>query len=174
MNQLAVRQAVSLAIDRTDISKTGRVRSRAGGDQRERHRAAELRRRPGARGEEATLSPTANPSAADAVLKKAGYTLKGGWYALKGKVVDITISDPSDYTDYAEDDKIMVQDLKAAHIKATFNGVSDTAWYASLANQSYGSATSHWSNTSIQMYGVYQGWLAQLALRQGHEQRRER
>ncbi len=78
---------------------------------------------------------------------------------MKGKVVDITISDPSDYTDYAEDDKIMVQDLKAAHIKAAFNGVADTAWYASLANQTYGSATSHWSNSSIQMYGVYQGWL---------------
>ena len=67
----------------------------------------------------ATLSPTANPAAADAVLKKAGYTLKGGWYALKGKVVDVTISDPADYTDYAEDDKIIVQNLEAAHIKAT-------------------------------------------------------
>ena len=159
MNQLAVRQAVSLAIDREDLSKTGEsglepVATNASGIVLPNF-AADLA--PAVKND--TLPATANPKAADAVLKKAGYTLKGGWYALKGKVVDITISDPSDYADYAEDDKIMVQDLEAAHIKASFNGVSDTAWYASLANQSYGSATSHWSNSSIQMYGVYQGWL---------------
>lgn len=160
MNQLAVRQAVSLAIDRNDISKTGEsglepVATNASGIVLPNF-AADLA--PAVKN--ATLSPKANPAGADAVLKKAGYTLKGGLYALKGKVVDITISDPSDFTDYAEDDKIIVQDLKAAHIKASFNGMSDTAWFASLANQTYGSATSHWSNSSIQMYGVYQGWLA--------------
>jgi peptide/nickel transport system substrate-binding protein len=159
MNQLAVRKAVSLAINRTDISKTGEsglepVATNASGIVLPNF-AADLA--PAVKKD--TLNATANPKAADALLKKAGYTLKGGWYALKGKVIDITISDPSDYTDYAEDDKIMVQDLKAAHIKASFNGVADTAWYASLANQTYGSATSHWSNSSIQMYGVYQGWL---------------
>ena len=159
MNQLAVRQAVSLAIDRNDLSKTGESgleppATNASGIVLPNF-AADLA--PAVKAD--TLSPTANPKAADAVLTKAGYTLKGKWYALKGKVVNVTISDPSDYSDYAEDDKIMVQDLKAAHIEASFNGVSDTAWYASLGNQSYGSATSHWSNTSIQMYGVYQGWL---------------
>ena len=159
MDQLAVRKAVSLAINRTDISKTGEsglepVATNASGIVLPNF-AADL----ASSVKHDTLPATANPKAADAVLKQAGYKLKGGWYALKGKVVDVTISDPSDYTDYAEDDKIMVQDLEAAHIKASFNGVSDTAWYASLANQSYGSATSHWSNSSIQMYGVYQGWL---------------
>ena len=159
MNQLAVRQAVSLAIDRNDISKTGESgleppATNASGIVLPNF-AADLA--PSVK--RSTLSPTANAKAADAVLKKAGYKLKGKWYALNGKVVNITISDPSDYADYAEDDKIMVQNLEAAHIEASFNGVSDTAWYASLANQSYGSATSHWSNTSIQMYGVYQGWL---------------
>ena len=126
MNQLAVRQAVSLAIDRNDISKTGEsglepVATNASGIVLPNF-AADLA--PAVKGD--TLSATANPKAADAVLKKAGYTLKGGWYALKGKVVDITISDPSDYTDYAEDDKIMVQDLKAAHIKASASMASRT------------------------------------------------
>jgi len=159
MNQLAVRQAVSLAIDRNAISKTGEsglepVATNASGIVLPNF-AADLA--PAVKKD--TLSGNANPKAADAVLKAAGYTLKGGFYALKGKVVDITISDPADYTDYAEDDKIMVANLEAAHMKASFNGVADTAWYASLANQTYGSATSHWSNSSIQMYGVYQGWL---------------
>ena len=159
MNQLAVRHAVSLAINRTQISKTGEsglepVATNASGIVLPNF-AADL----ASSVKKDTLSASATPKAADAVLKAAGYTLKGGYYALKGKVVDVTISDPADYTDYAEDDKIMVQNLKAAHIKASFNGVADTAWYASLANQTYGSATSHWSNSSIQMYGVYQGWL---------------
>ena len=159
MNQLAVRKAVSLAIDRNAISKTGEsglepVATNASGIVLPNF-ASDLA--PAVKHD--TLSGNANPKAADAVLKAAGYTLKGGFYALKGKVVDITISDPADYTDYAEDDKIMVANLEAAHMKASFNGVADTAWYASLANQTYGSATSHWSNSSIQMYGVYQGWL---------------
>ena len=159
MNQLAVRKAVSLAINRSTISKTGEsglepVASNASGIVLPNF-AADL----ASAVKHSTLPATANAKAADAVLKAAGYTLKGGFYALKGKVVDITITDPSDYTDYAEDDKIMAANLNAAHIKASFQGVSDTAWYASLANQTYGSATSHWSNSSIQMYGVYQGWL---------------
>ena len=159
MNQLAVRHAVSLAINRAQISKTGEsglepVATNASGIVLPNF-AADL----ASAVKKDTLSASANPKAADAVLKAAGYKLKGGFYALKGKVVDVTISDPADYTDYAEDDKIMVQNLEAAHIKASFNGVADTAWYASLANQTYGSATSHWSNSSIQMYGVYQGWL---------------
>jgi peptide/nickel transport system substrate-binding protein len=28
-----------------------------------------------------------------------------------------------------------------------------------MADGNFGSATSHWSNSSIEMYGVYQGWL---------------
>jgi peptide/nickel transport system substrate-binding protein len=159
MNQLAVRKAVSLAIDRNDISKTGEsglepVVTNASGIVLPNF-AADLA--PSVKKD--TLPATANAKAADAVLKAAGYTLKGGWYALKGKVVDITITDPSNYTDYAEDDKIMAADLVKAHIKASFDGLSDTAWYADLADQKFGSATSHWSNSSIQMYGVYQGWL---------------
>jgi peptide/nickel transport system substrate-binding protein len=159
MNQLAVRKAVSLAIDRNDISKTGEsglepVAKNASGIVLPNF-AADLA--PSVKND--TLPATANAKAADAVLKAAGYTLKGGFYALKGKVVDITITDPSNYTDYAEDDKIMAADLEKAHIKASFDGLSDTQWYADLADQKYGSATSHWSNSSIEMYGVYQGWL---------------
>ncbi len=78
MNQLAVRKAVSFAIDRTRC-QPGRIRARAGGDERERHRAAELQplEAPAVTGE--TLSTHANAKAADAVLKEAGYTLKGEW-----------------------------------------------------------------------------------------------
>jgi peptide/nickel transport system substrate-binding protein len=159
MNQLAVRQAVSLAIDRNAISKQGEaglepVATNASGIVLPNFAALEA---PAVKGD--TLSPNANPKAADAVLTKAGYTLKGGYYALKGKVVDITITDPANYSDYALDDQLMANELKAAHIEASFDGLSDNAWYADLADGKFGSATSHWSNTAILPYGVYDGWL---------------
>ena len=53
----------------------------------------------------------------------------------------------------------MANELKAAHINATFDGLSDNAWYADLADGKFGSATSHWSNTNIVPYGQYDGWL---------------
>jgi len=159
MNQLAVRQAVSLAISRNAISKQGEaglepVATNASGIVLPNFSALEA---PAVKS--ATLSPNPNPKAADAVLTKAGYTLKGGFYALKGKVVDITITDPSNYSDYALDDQLMATELKAAHIEASFEGLSDNAWYADLADGKFGSATSHWSNTAILPYGVYEGWL---------------
>ncbi|MGD1049477.1 MAG: ABC transporter substrate-binding protein [Solirubrobacteraceae bacterium] len=159
MNQLAVRQAVSLAIDRTAISSQGEaglepVATNASGIVLPNFKSLEA---PAVAGD--TLSPHANAKAADAVLQKAGYTLKGGYYALKGKAVMITITDPSNYSDYALDDQLMANELKAAHIDAQFEGLSDNAWYADLADGQFGSATSHWSNTAILPYGVYDGWL---------------
>jgi len=159
MNILAVRKAVSLAIDRNQISATGESgleppATNASGIVLPNF-SADLA--PAVKKD--SLSGKANPKAADAVLKAAGAKLKGGWYYIKGKKIVITITDPSDYTDYAEDDTIMAQNLVKAHIDASFDGLGDAAWYAALANGTFGSATSHWSNSSIVMYGVYEGWL---------------
>jgi len=160
MNQLAVRKAVSLAINRTAISKQGEsglepVATNASGLVLPNFASLLA---PAVKG--ATLSANANATAADGVLKAAGYALdKAGFYALKGKEVDITITDPANYSDYALDDQLMANELKAAHIKASFDGLSDNAWYADLADGKFGSATSHWSNTAILPYGVYDGWL---------------
>jgi peptide/nickel transport system substrate-binding protein len=159
MNQLAVRKAVSLAIDRTAISSQGEaglepVATNASGIVLPNFASLVA---PGVKA--ATLSPHANAKAAAAVLKAAGYTLQGGFYALKGKAVMITITDPANYSDYALSDQLMANELKAAHINATFQGLSDNAWYADLASGKFGSATSHWSNTNIVPYGQYEGWL---------------
>jgi peptide/nickel transport system substrate-binding protein len=159
MNQLAVRKAVSLAIDRTAISSQGEsglepVATNASGLVLPNFQSLLS---PTVKG--ASLSAHANAKAADAVLKAAGYTEQGGWYGLKGKRVSITITDPTNYSDYALDDQLMATELKAAHIYASFDGLSDNGWYADLASGSFGSATSHWSNTNIVPYGEYEGWL---------------
>jgi peptide/nickel transport system substrate-binding protein len=159
MNQLAVRKAVSLAIDRAAISAQGEaglepVATNASGLVLPNFQSLLS---PAVKGD--TLSPHANAAAADAVLKAAGYSEQGGWYGLKGKRVVITITDPSNYSDYALDDALMANELKTAHIYASFDGLSDNGWDADLASGSFGSATGHWSNTNIVPYGEYDGWL---------------
>src|SRR5579859_2636937 len=106
-----------------------------------------------------TNSATANPAAAEKVLEKAGYT-KGsnGFFEKGGKPVAITIIDPSAYTDYAEDDSIVAQELRAAGIDATFQGQAVTAWNTDVASGNF-QMTMHWSNGGITPYNMYNGWL---------------
>src|SRR5579871_3849152 len=157
-NQLAVRKAISLAIDRTAISTQGEaglepVATNASGLVLPGFKALLS---PAVASD--TLSPHANPAAADKVLQAAGYVLKNGYYYLGNKEVTIPITDPSAYTDYAEDDSLVASELQKAHINATFVGQSATAWSADLASGKF-VLSMHWSNTSIAAYQLYNGWL---------------
>jgi peptide/nickel transport system substrate-binding protein len=106
-----------------------------------------------------TNSATADPAAAEKVLEKAGYT-KGsnGFFEKGGKPVALTIADPTAYTDYAEDDSIVAQELRAAGIDATFQGQAVTAWSTNVASGNF-QLTMHWSNGGITPYNMYNGWL---------------
>lgn len=158
-NQLAVRQAVSLAIDRTAIGAQG-----------------ESGLEPPAQNASGIVLPTFDkyltPSlakyklnltpeigAAKAVLEKAGWTMgKDGYFAKGGKTLAFTIADPSSYTDYAADDAIVAQDLRRAGIDATFVGQSVTGWANDVASGNF-DMIMHWSNQGITPYQQYEGWL---------------
>jgi peptide/nickel transport system substrate-binding protein len=157
-NQLAVRQAISLAINRKAIATQGE-----GGEQPvavngsgltlpvfTQFLAPSVKR--------AKLSPNANPKAAMKVLERAGYKKHGKYFALHGKVVKITITDPAAYSDYAADDAIVANDLKAAGIDATFDGLAVNQWNANMATGSF-QLTMHWSQTSVAPYQLYNDWL---------------
>ncbi len=106
-----------------------------------------------------TVSPTAQPAAAKAVLKAAGYTLNSnGIFEKNGKTVSITITDPAAYTDYAQDDALVAQELKAAGIDATFSGQAVNTWAADIAAGNF-QLTMHWSNGGLTPYNMYEGWL---------------
>jgi peptide/nickel transport system substrate-binding protein len=157
-NQLAVRKAISLAIDRTAISTQGEsglepVATNASGIVLPGFSNLLA---PAVKNDK--LPAHANPAAADAVLKAAGYTIKNGFYQYKGRAVVIDITDPSAYTDYAEDDTLVAQELQKAHIDATFVGQSATAWAADVADGNF-EMTSHWAQTSISAYQLYDYWL---------------
>ena len=110
-----------------------------------------------------TISATGNPAAAEKVLEAAGFT-KGsnGFFQKGGKTLSITIISPSAYTDMAEVDSIAAQELKAAGIDASFQGLAVTAWAQDVADGDF-QMTEHWSNGGITPYSMYNGWLEQLA-----------
>ena len=157
-NQLPVRQAISLAINRKAISTQGE-----GGEEPIASNASGLTLpvfnqflAPAVKKD--NLSSAANPKAAEKVLENAGYKKVGKYFALNGKVVKVAVTDPSDYSDYASDDQIIANDLKAAGIDASWDGLSNNAWNADMATGSF-QLTMHWSQTSVAPYQLYNDWL---------------
>jgi peptide/nickel transport system substrate-binding protein len=157
-NQLAVRKAISYAIDRTAISTQGEaglepVATNAGG--------LVL---PGFKNlvapavKKDTLSPVSQTHKAIAVLKAAGYKLKHGYFYLGKKEVTIPVTDPAAYTDYAEDDSLIAAELRKAHINSTFYGPSPSVWAANITKGNF-VLTQHWSQTTISAYQLYDYWL---------------
>jgi peptide/nickel transport system substrate-binding protein len=157
-NQLPVRKAISLAIDRSLIAAEGEA-----GLENPVLNATGLTLPTFAAWsgpvKDMTVSATAQPAAAKAVLKAAGYTLNGdGFFEKNGKVVSITITDPAAYTDYAQDDAIVAQELRAAGIDAKFSGQAVTTWASDIAAGNF-QLTMHWSNGGLTPYNMYEGWL---------------
>jgi len=157
-NQLPVRKAISLAINRALLASEGE----AGLENPSLNSTGLTLPTFSAWGGPVmskTNSPTANPAAAKAVLTAAGYKLgSNGFFEKGGKTVAITITDPSAYTDYAEDDAIVAQELRAAGIDATFQGQAVTTWNANVASGDF-ELTMHWSNGGLTPFNEYEGWL---------------
>ncbi|MCL2418209.1 MAG: ABC transporter substrate-binding protein, partial [Conexibacteraceae bacterium] len=125
-NNLAVRQAISDAIDRTTIGTQGEAgleapATSAGG-------LTLPTFQPFLASGVAKLDTHANAKAAGKVLKAAGFTKSGKYWALKGKIVKLSITDPSSYSDYKADDILAASELQKAGIDATCGGQGQTQW----------------------------------------------
>jgi len=155
-NDLQVRKAISLALNRENISKLGEA-------------GYEPPANPtGLVGESiqsyidprfAALQFTQNTSQAGQTLESDGWT-KGadGYYAKNGKQLAFTIIVVSGYTDYVADCQVMVRDLKAAGINATVNAMSNDAFTSALQNGQY-DAGILWTNPGPTPYYIYDGLL---------------
>jgi peptide/nickel transport system substrate-binding protein len=156
-NQLAVRQAISAAVNRTLIADEGEagledpVTSATG-------LTLPTFSAWGAPVTSLTNSATAQAAKARSILQKAGYSMKGGYFYLNGKEVSLSIIDPSSYTDYADDDALVAQELKAAGINATFDGLTVSAWNQDIAAGDF-QLMMHWSNGGLTPYNEFEGWL---------------
>ena len=147
-NQLAVRQAISAAINRSVIASEGEA-----GLENPVLNATGLTLPTfsawSAPVASMTVSATGSAAAAKQILEKAGYTLgSNGFFTKGGQTVSITITDPSAFTDYAQDDAIVAQELRAAGIDATFQGQAVNAWLIDVADGDL-QLTSHWSTNGL-------------------------
>jgi peptide/nickel transport system substrate-binding protein len=157
-NQLAVRQAISLAVSRTLLGSEGEAGLE---DPVVNSTGLTLPEFAAWSAPVAsmTISAGANPAAAEKVLEAAGFT-KGsnGYFQKGGKTVALTIISPAAYTDMAEVDSIAAQELRNAGIDATFQGLAVTAWDTDVADGDF-QMTEHWANGGITPYNMYNGWL---------------
>jgi peptide/nickel transport system substrate-binding protein len=158
-NQLAVRQAIDVAINRTVLGSEGESGlesplTNASGITLPTFQAWLA---PSVANE--TVPASGSVAQAASILTKAGYKKdSAGYYALNGKEVSLTIVDPASYTDYAQSAALIAQDLKAAGINATFDGITVNAWNADMASGNFQLAI-HWSSQGITPYSLYQTWL---------------
>ncbi|HEX9042115.1 MAG TPA: ABC transporter substrate-binding protein [Trebonia sp.] len=158
-NQLPVRQAIDVAINRTVLGSEGESGleaplTNASGITLPTYQAwlapsvASM-----------TLPADGSAAQAESILTKAGYKKNAaGYFALNGKEVAVTIVDPAAYTDYAQSGALIAQDLKAAGINATFSGITVNAWNADMATGNFQLAI-HWSSGGITPYFLYDTWL---------------
>jgi peptide/nickel transport system substrate-binding protein len=157
-NQLPVRKAIDLAINRTVIGAEGESGlesplTNASGITLPTYQAWA--------GPVAsdTVPATGDVAAAKSVLTAAGYKLgSNGFFQLNGRTLALSLVDPSSYTDYAQDDALIAQQLRAAGIDATFNGLTVNAWNADVADGDF-QLTLHWGNGGVTPYNLYDNWL---------------
>lgn len=136
--QLPVRQAISAALDRQQMSVSGE----AGLEQP----ASPTALMPG---QEAYLDPKfngklpsfdpADPNKAAQILQSAGFT-KGsdGLFAdAQGHKLAFKVTVPGDFSDYVQDLQIAQQNLQAAGIKLDINKVSDDDWRSDRSSHTF-------------------------------------
>ena len=137
LGQLAVRQAISAALDRTQMSTSGEAGLEPP--------ASPTGLMPGQEAylpasDNGTLPqfPAASASAADQILTTAGFT-KGsdGIYAKGGKKLSFKVTVPGDFSDYVQDLQIAQQSLQAAGIGLELNKVSDDDWRSDRASGNF-------------------------------------
>jgi peptide/nickel transport system substrate-binding protein len=159
-NQLPVRKAISLAIDRTALSQQAE-----GGIEPPVSNASGLtlpvfQQFLSPSVANATLNPHSDIAGAKQVLQQAGYVMgSDGLFRTKsGQKLTIDVTNPSSFTDYATGDQMIAGWLRKAGIDARFVGQSVTAWSSDIATGNF-QLTQHWSQTSVAPYQLYNDWL---------------
>jgi peptide/nickel transport system substrate-binding protein len=159
-NQLAVRQAISRAIDRTTISTEGES-----GFEPPATSASGLAL-PYFAGlltlpkSSSDLDGTSNVAAARAKLVAAGWVMgkKGFFQNAAGKMLSLEVEEPEGYTDYDTDGSLIAQELQSAGIDATFEDVDIETWSSDIGDGNF-NVTVHWGYPDVSAYQTYNYWL---------------
>lgn len=159
-NQLAVRKAISLAIDRSAISRVGESGLEPPATNASGLTLPTFDAYLSPAISKLTLNEKPRVAAAKAVLEKAGWKMGGnGIFAKRGRELSVTIKDPSSYSDYALDDSLVAQELRKAGFNARFDGETVPGWTNDLNTGNF-QLTMHWSQTAVNPYEEYDVWLS--------------
>ena len=152
-NDVAVRQAVNLVVDRSQISKVAES-----GIFPELTSVTGI---PTPAGTDFISAPYAGKNysvdvaAAKKVLTDAGYTYNGDTLIGKdGQPVTFALSDPAGWSDYLTQLQLVVNDVKQIGITATVDTPSVDAWTTNLANGTFQAAV-HWTNSGATPFDMY-------------------
>ena len=157
-NQLSVRKAIDLAINRQVIGAEGESGLESALTNASGITLPTYASWSGPVAND-TLPATGDVAAAKSVLEADGYKMgSNGFFAKGGKTLALTLVDPSSYTDYAQDDALVAQQLRAAGIDVTFDGLTVNAWNAAVADGNF-QLTLHWGSGGVTPYNLYDNWL---------------
>ena len=93
------------------------------------------------------------------LLEQNGFKLNSkGVYEKDGKSLSLTLTAPSGYHDWMNSAGVIAQQLKAAGIAVTVNGIANDDW-TQRVNQGDFQLTLGSSNTGVTPFVAYQGWL---------------
>jgi peptide/nickel transport system substrate-binding protein len=158
LNEPAVRQAISLAINRQHVTTLGEygyeppVKTLTGLilPNQQSLLAPQYQK----------AVPTHNVAEAKRLLAQAG--LKAGPNGMlvgkNGSPINLTLVDPSSYTDYMSDLQVIASDLKAVGIGTSIQGTSVATWTSDMETGEF-DLTVYWSNSGPSPFYVYNGWL---------------
>jgi peptide/nickel transport system substrate-binding protein len=165
-SQLPVRKAIDLAINRTEIGADGESGLESPLTNASGITLPTFQAWAGPIADENGVSATGNVAQAKSVLTRAGYTFNTstGFFEMDGRTLALSLVDPSSYTDYAQDDALIAQQLRAAGIDATFVGEGVTKWSADVANGNF-QLTLHWGSDGVTPYNLYDNWLDDTLVR---------
>lgn len=157
-NDVAVRKAVSDAIDRSQLSSVGEEGYEAPATSDSGLLLPNFSNQvPSSLAND--ISATSNTSAVTSVMTQAGYALDANKiWAKGGKEVTFTIEDPSSYTDYYEDANLIKAQLGPLGFNVAVNGVTPTKWAADTADGAF-DATIHWGSGGPTPFTQYDSWL---------------
>lgn len=137
LSNLAVRQAMSLAIDRNQISKVGEY----GYEQPSNPTGLILKSDaswvdPGLTDADKTFAFDINK--ANQLLDKAGYKMQSnGIRAKNGQELKFDLIAPAGWTDWNEDQTLIANDLKKVGIKVNVQALQQADWQADLTNHKF-------------------------------------
>ncbi|MCY0908503.1 MAG: ABC transporter substrate-binding protein [Sulfobacillus thermotolerans] len=143
LSQLAVRQAINLAINRSELGQKGEY----GYEKAASPTALVLPFQKSYLNPSLPVSETYNPTKAEQILEKAGFkkNASGVFVSPSGQPLSLTIQVPAGWSDWDADCAIMAQELSAIGIQTTVTQDAYGEYVANLQGGKYDLAMS-WTN----------------------------